>query len=101
IFVQAEDGIRDRNVTGVQTCALPIFQYNLLFERFLNPERVTMPDIDMDFSDRDREDIVHYVRQKYGDKYVAKIITFDTYGTRSIIRELLERMDIEIGRAHV
>ncbi|HLR65447.1 MAG TPA: DNA polymerase III subunit alpha, partial [Pseudogracilibacillus sp.] len=70
-------------------------QYNLLFERFLNPERVTMPDIDMDFSDRDREDIVHYVRQKYGDKYVAKIITFDTYGTRSIIRELLERMDID------
>lgn len=69
-------------------------QYHLLFERFLNPERVTMPDIDMDFSDRRREEVIQYVREKYGDDYVAQIITFDTYGARSIIRELMKTLDV-------
>src|SRR5699024_2855351 len=69
-------------------------QYNLLFERFLNPERVTMPDIDMDFSDRRREEVIQYVREKYGDQYVAQDITLDTYGARSIIRELMKTLDI-------
>ena len=52
--------------------------YNLLFERFLNPERVSMPDIDVDFCIYGREDVIEYVRQKYGEENVAQIITFGT-----------------------
>lgn len=69
-------------------------KYNLLFERFLNPERVTMPDIDIDFSDIRREEVIAYVRKKYGEDYVAQIITFDTFGARSIIRELMKTMEV-------
>ena len=53
-------------------------QYGLLFERFLNPERVSMPDIDMDFCMNRRGEVIQYVTQKYGREQVAQIITFDT-----------------------
>ncbi|GIO22400.1 DNA polymerase III subunit alpha [Oceanobacillus sp. J11TS1] len=69
-------------------------KYNLLFERFLNPERLTMPDIDVDFSDIRRDEVIDYVRDKYGKEHVAQIITFGTFATRSILRELMKTMDV-------
>ncbi|MGM9546242.1 MAG: DNA polymerase III subunit alpha, partial [Vescimonas sp.] len=57
-------------------------QYQLYFERFLNPERVSMPDIDMDFGDTRRGEVVEYVRRKYGDDHVAQIVTFGTMAAR-------------------
>lgn len=69
-------------------------QYNLLFERFLNPERMTMPDIDVDFSDHRRDEVIEYVREKYGTDHVAQIITFGTFGVRSTLRELFKTMAI-------
>src|SRR5699024_5742663 len=70
-------------------------QYNLLFERFLNPERLTMPDIDIDFSDHRRDEVIDYVRAKYGEEHVAQIITFGTFGARSLLRELFKTMEID------
>ncbi|WP_409968117.1 DNA polymerase III subunit alpha [Bengtsoniella intestinalis] len=62
--------------------------YNLYFERFLNPERVSMPDIDMDFGDTRRGEVVEYVRQKYGNNRVAQIITFGTMAARGVLRDV-------------
>ena len=70
-------------------------QYDLLFERFLNPERVTMPDIDIDFSDNRRDEVIDYVRNKYGQDHVAQIITFGTFAARSLLRELMKTMEID------
>ncbi len=63
-------------------------QYSLYFERFLNPERVSMPDIDMDFGDTRRGEVVDYVRAKYGDDRVAQIVTFGTMAARGAIRDV-------------
>ena len=63
-------------------------KYGLFFERFLNPERVTMPDIDMDFGDTRRGEVVDYVRRKYGDDHVAQIATFGTMAARGAIRDV-------------
>ena len=63
-------------------------QYSLYFERFLNPERVSMPDIDMDFGDTRRGEVVDYVRRKYGDDHVAQIVTFGTMAARGAIRDV-------------
>ncbi len=63
-------------------------RYNLIFERFLNPERVTMPDIDIDFCYERREEVIQYVRQKYGEKNVTQIITFGTMAARAVIRDV-------------
>ncbi|MBE7007877.1 MAG: DNA polymerase III subunit alpha, partial [Ruminococcaceae bacterium] len=63
-------------------------QYALYFERFLNPERVSMPDIDMDFGDTRRGEVVDYVRRKYGDDHVAQIVTFGTMAARGVIRDV-------------
>lgn len=62
-------------------------KYNLLFERFLNPERISMPDIDLDFTDTRRDEVINYVRQKYGDERVAQIITFGTMAARAAVRD--------------
>ncbi|BCR05240.1 DNA-directed DNA polymerase [Desulfuromonas versatilis] len=62
--------------------------YNLLFERFLNPERISMPDIDVDFCIYGREDVINYVRQKYGEANVAQIITFGTMAAKGVIRDV-------------
>ena len=69
-------------------------EYNLLFERFLNPERISMPDIDIDFSDYRRNEVIEYVKQKYGHQSVAQIGTFGSFKTRSIIRELAKAFSL-------
>lgn len=63
-------------------------KYNLLFERFLNPERITMPDIDTDFPDIRRDEVIEYVKKKYGNDNVAGIITFGTLGGRASVRDV-------------
>jgi DNA polymerase III subunit alpha len=62
-------------------------KYDLLFERFLNPERISMPDVDMDFADDRRDEVLDYVRKKYGNDHVAQIITFGTMAARAAIRD--------------
>jgi DNA polymerase-3 subunit alpha len=71
------------NITNVD----PI-KNNLLFERFLNPERISMPDIDLDFTDRRRDEVINYVAEKYGKDKVAQIITFGTMAARAVIRDV-------------
>ena len=63
-------------------------KYSLYFERFLNPERISMPDIDMDFGDTRRGEVVDYVRRKYGEDHVAQIVTFGTMAARGAIRDV-------------
>lgn len=63
-------------------------KYSLLFERFLNPDRISMPDIDIDFADRGRDKIIEYVVQKYGESNVAQIITFGTLAARGVVRDV-------------
>ncbi|SDL10326.1 DNA polymerase III subunit alpha [Natronincola ferrireducens] len=63
-------------------------KYNLIFERFLNPERVSMPDIDIDFCYERREEVIEYVKRKYGEEKVAQIITFGTMAARAAIRDV-------------
>ncbi|MDC3412639.1 DNA polymerase III subunit alpha [Terrihalobacillus insolitus] len=70
-------------------------KYGLLFERFLNPERITMPDIDVDFSDHRRDEVIQYVKNKYGFEHVAQIITYGTFAARSVLRELIKTMEID------
>ncbi|MEY2407627.1 MAG: polymerase subunit alpha [Verrucomicrobiota bacterium] len=72
-------------------------RYNLLFERFLNPERVNPPDIDIDFADDRRAEIIEYVREKYGRDSVAQIITFGTMGAKSVIRDVGRVMGLSYG----
>lgn len=69
-------------------------KYSLFFERFLNPERVSMPDIDMDFGDTRREEVVDYVRRKYGEDRVAQIVTFGTMAAKGAIRDVGRVLDI-------
>ena len=71
-------------------------KYDLLFERFLNPERKTMPDIDTDFPDDRREEVIKYVEEKYGEKNVAGIITFGTLGVKQVIRDVSRVLSIPI-----
>ena len=72
-------------------------QYNLLFERFLNPERVSMPDIDIDFCMRRRGELIEYVTQKYGRDNVAQIITFGTMAAKAAVKDVGRAMDIPYG----
>ncbi|MDQ6701190.1 MAG: DNA polymerase III subunit alpha, partial [Acidobacteriota bacterium] len=69
-------------------------QYGLLFERFLNPERISMPDIDIDFCMNRRGEVIQYVTQKYGREQVAQIITFNTLATRAAIKDVGRALDI-------
>jgi DNA polymerase III subunit alpha len=73
-------------------------QYDLLFERFLNPERLSMPDIDMDFPDNKRDEVLQYVREKYGDFHMVSIVTFGTFALRSSIRDIARVMKIDPQR---
>ena len=70
-------------------------KYDLLFERFLNPGRVTMPDIDVDFDSSKRDIVIKYVTEKYGNKNVAQIITFSTLKSRAVLRDVARIFDIE------
>ena len=72
-------------------------RYGLLFERFLNPERISPPDIDIDFADDRRADVIEYVRQKYGRDSVAQIITFGTMGAKSVVRDVGRVMGLPYG----
>src|SRR6266550_3726898 len=72
-------------------------QYDLLFERFLNPERVSMPDIDIDFCQRRRGDVIEYVTAKYGRSNVAQIITFGTMAAKAAIKDVGRAMDLPYG----
>lgn len=69
-------------------------KYDLLFERFLNPERITMPDIDIDFDSERRQDVINYVIEKYGEKRVAGIITFDTLSAKQVVRDVARILEI-------
>ncbi len=72
-------------------------EYGLLFERFLNPERISMPDIDIDFHTRRRGEVIQYVTEKYGREQVAQIITFGTLGARTAIKDVGRVLDISYG----
>src|SRR5256712_11022727 len=72
-------------------------QYDLIFERFLNPERVSMPDIDIDFCMRRRGELIEYVTQKYGRANVAQIITFGTMAAKAAVKDVGRVMDIPYG----
>ena len=73
-------------------------QYGLPFERFLNPDRVTMPDIDVDFEDERRDEVINYVSRKYGQDHVAQIITFGTMLARAAIRDVGRVLGHELRR---
>ena len=76
-------------------------EYDLLFERFLNPERVSMPDIDIDFQDDRRDEVIDYVIQKYGQDHAAQIVTFNTYGPRVAIKDMGKVMGIPLARLEI
>ena len=73
--------------------------YNLLFERFLNPDRVSLPDIDIDFDDEGRSKVMDYVIQKYGSKQVAQIITYGTMAAKSSVRDTARVLDLPLFEA--
>jgi DNA polymerase III subunit alpha len=77
------------------TNADPI-QHKLLFERFLNPDRKSMPDLDIDFADTGRDRVIQYVRQKYGEECVAQIITFGSLGAKLVIRDVGRVLDMPL-----
>jgi DNA polymerase-3 subunit alpha len=72
-------------------------EYDLLFERFLNPERISMPDIDVDFCMNRRGEVIEYVRRKYGDDKVAQIITFGTMAAKSVVRDVGRVLGLPYG----
>ncbi|MFP4085312.1 MAG: DNA polymerase III subunit alpha [Desulfobacteraceae bacterium] len=80
------------NITNID----PI-QYGLLFERFLNPARISMPDIDIDFCINGRDQVIHYVAEKYGRSNVSQIITFGTMKARGVIRDVGRSLNIPLG----
>ena len=76
-------------------------KYNLLFERFLNPERISMPDIDTDFDDEGRDKVIDYVVEKYGKSQVAQIITYGTMAAKMAIRDVARVMELPLPEANV
>lgn len=72
-------------------------RYGLLFERFLNPDRVSMPDIDIDFDERGRGRVIEYVKRKYGEKSVAQIVTFGESKAKSSIKDVARAMDVSVA----
>lgn len=75
-------------------------KYNLLFERFLNPERISMPDIDIDFDDAGREKVLQWVKNKYGAKKVAHLITFGTMAAKSSIKDVARVQDLPLSQSN-
>ena len=80
------------NITNVDP-----MEYGLYFERFLNPERVSMPDIDIDFCPRRRQEVIDYVKRKYGEDHVAQIVTFGTMAARGAVRDVGRVMGVPYG----
>lgn len=81
-------------ITGIDP-----LRYNLFFERFLNPERVSAPDFDIDFCQNRRGEVIDYVKRKYGRENVAQIITFGTLGAKTVIRDLARVLEIPLAEA--
>lgn len=79
-------------ITGIDPIA-----YDLLFERFLNPDRISMPDIDLDFADTRRDEVISYVESKYGKEHVAQIITFGTMAARAALRDVGRALGMSYG----
>lgn len=80
-------------ITGVDP-----LKYNLIFERFLNPERITMPDFDIDFCYLRRDEVIDYVTQKYGQDHVAQIITFGTMAAKAVIRDVVRVLELPYSK---
>ena len=76
-------------------------KFNLLFERFLNPDRVSMPDIDIDFCYQRRPEVIDYVINKYGEDHVAQIITFGTLAARAVIRDVGRALDVSYAKTDI
>ncbi len=74
-------------------------RYGLIFERFLNPERISMPDMDIDFADDRRDEVIRYVVDRYGADRVAHIITFGTMGAKAVIRDVARVLGFSYGEA--
>ncbi len=82
---------------GMRITDIDPIKYNLLFERFLNPERVSMPDIDVDFCMNRREEVIKYVSRKYGKENVSQIATFGTLGAKAVVRDVGRVLDMPYG----
>ena len=80
-------------ITGVDP-----LKFGLIFERFLNPERVSMPDFDIDFCQERREEVINYVQQRYGADRVAQIITFGSLQARAVVRDVGRVMQLPLGQ---
>ncbi|MDR2786681.1 MAG: DNA polymerase III subunit alpha, partial [Treponema sp.] len=76
-------------------------KYGLLFERFLNPERISMPDFDVDFCNERREEVIQYVTEKYGKERVGQIITFGTLGAKQVIKDVARVLNISISESEM
>ncbi|MBN2379917.1 DNA polymerase III subunit alpha [candidate division WOR-3 bacterium] len=77
--------------------SLDPIHYGLIFERFLNPDRITLPDIDIDFADEDRDNVISYIHERYGEENVTRIITFDTMKAKAAVRDVGRALDIPYG----
>ncbi|MDR3020242.1 MAG: DNA polymerase III subunit alpha [Treponema sp.] len=76
-------------------------KYGLLFERFLNPDRISMPDFDIDFANEGRDEVIKYVTEKYGEEKVSQIITFGTLGAKAVIKDVARVLDIKIPESEM
>ena len=83
---------------AIRVTNLDPLEYDLLFERFLNPDRISMPDFDIDFSDARREEVIQYVRRKYGDAKVAQIATFGTMASKACLKDVARAMGLEYAK---
>src|SRR5207245_11225847 len=84
---------------ALQITEIDPLKYDLLFERFLNPERISMPDIDIDFCQERRGEVIEYVTRKYGRENVAQIVTFGTMKARAVVRDVARVMDMPYADA--
>jgi DNA polymerase-3 subunit alpha len=85
---------------GLRITDIDPLKYNLLFERFLNPERISMPDFDVDFCNERRDEVIHYVTQKYGSDRVGQIITFGTLKARAVIKDVARALGIPLAESN-
>jgi len=99
VYIGAGRGSAAGSVVAYCTAITNIdpMKYNLLFERFLNPERISMPDIDTDFDDQGRQKVIDYVVQKYGQNQVAQIITYGTMAAKSSIKDVARVLDLDLS----
>jgi DNA polymerase-3 subunit alpha len=86
---------------SLRITGLDPIRFGLVFERFLNPERISMPDFDLDFCNERREDVIRYVNEKYGKERVAQIITFGTLKARAVIKDVARALDISLDEANM